>query len=165
MLRDAFARTLLAAFDKGMGEIPEILVDDGFVLARKTGALVLNLAQIDPVAQHFEKVLLVDRPALAELTSLRLPGLGSPPLDRQLAHNLSRRPMLGIAPEDVAHQVCLRLVDHQLALDDVVPERWRTAHPHPLGLAGRDLVADALARDFALKLCEGQQDVERQPAH
>ena len=37
------------------------------------------------------------------------------------------------------------------------------AHPHPLALGGGDLVADALAGDLALKLGEGQQDVEHQP--
>ncbi len=56
MLRDAVARALFAAFDKDVREIPEVLVDDGFVLARKAAALVLDLPKVDPVAQHFEKV-------------------------------------------------------------------------------------------------------------
>ena len=43
---------------------------------------------------------------------------------------------------------------------DVVAERQRAAHPHALALGGRDLVADALARDLALELGEGQQHVE-----
>ena len=38
-------------------------------------------------------------------------------------------------------------------------------HPHPLLLAGRELVADALGRQLALELGEGQQDVQQHPAH
>ena len=48
---------------------------------------------------------------------------------------------------------------------DVVAERRQAAHPHALPLRGGDLVADPLAGDLALELGEGQQHVERQPAH
>ncbi len=59
----------------------------------------------------------------------------------------------------------LRLVDHQLALGHVVPERWHAAHPHALALAGCDLVADAFARHLTLELRERQQHVQHQPPH
>ena len=56
-------------------------------------------------------------------------------------------------------------VHDQLAVAQVVAERHGPSHPHALALAGGDLVADALASDLALELREGQQHVERQPAH
>ena len=49
--------------------------------------------------------------------------------------------------EDAAHQLGFNFVDHQQAIGHVVAQRQRPAHPHPLGLAGGDLVADALAGD------------------
>ena len=62
--------------------------------------------------------------------------------------------------------VCgLGLVDHQLAVLDVVAHRHEAAHPHAALAGGRELVADALADDLALELGEAQQDVERQPPH
>ena len=59
----------------------------------------------------------------------------------------------------------LGLVHDQLAVLDVVAERHEAAHPHALLPGGGKLVADALADDLALELREGEQDVERQPAH
>ncbi len=42
----------------------------------------------------------------------------------------------------------------------LIPERDQTAHPYALLLGGGDLVADSLTGHLALKLSEGQQDVE-----
>ena len=47
----------------------------------------------------------------------------------------------------------------------VVAEGQGAAHPHAARLGGGDLVADALAGDLALELREGEQHVQRQPAH
>jgi hypothetical protein len=57
------------------------------------------------------------------------------------------------------------VVDHQLPVLDPVAVGRDAAHPHALLAAGGDLVADALGGDLALELGEGQQDVQRQPAH
>src|SRR3546814_4377311 len=54
---------------------------------------------------------------------------------------------------------------HQLALDHLIAERYRPAHPQALLLRSSDLVADALPGDFALELGKRQQDVQRQPPH
>jgi hypothetical protein len=67
--------------------------------------------------------------------------------------------------KDVPDQLGLAFVGHQPAVLDVVAQRRHAAHPHTLALAGRDLVADALAGDLALELGEGQQDVQHQPPH
>ena len=65
----------------------------------------------------------------------------------------------------MADNPCLCLVDEELAVLGPVAERHDAAHPHALLLRGRDLVADALGRDLPLELGEGQQHVQRQPAH
>jgi hypothetical protein len=62
-----------------------------------------------------------------------------------------------VATEDVTHHLRLGLVDDQLAVLRVIAERWLAAHPQALLLGGSDLVADPLAGDLALELCEGQQ--------
>ena len=78
------------------------------------------------------------------------------------------RAEVDIGSEDGAHDLGLLLVDRQGArviLRRLVAKRHNAAHPHALGLGGRDLVADALARHLALELGEGQQHVQCQAAH
>ncbi len=74
-------------------------------------------------------------------------------------------PHLDEALEDAADDCRLGLVDDQLAVLDVVAERRPAAHPHALLAGGGELVPDALADHLPLELGEGEQDVERQPAH
>ena len=52
----------------------------------------------------------------------------------------------------MSHRLGFCLVDDELPVFDVVAERGQAAHPQTLLLGGRDLVADALACDLALKL-------------
>ena len=56
-------------------------------------------------------------------------------------------------------------VHDQLTVPDVVAERRPAAHPHALLPGGSELIPYALADHLTLELGEGQQDVERQPAH
>ena len=46
-----------------------------------------------------------------------------------------------------------------------IAERHGSADPEALALGGRDLVAHPLADHLALELGEGEQHVEREPAH
>ena len=46
-----------------------------------------------------------------------------------------------------------------------ITERRHPAHPRPLLFRGGDLVANALADDLALELCEGQQNIQGQAPH
>ena len=75
------------------------------------------------------------------------------------------RGAFGEALEDAADDRRFGLVDDQLPVLDVVAERRPAAHPHALLAGGRELVPDALADDLALELGEGEQDIQRQPAH
>ncbi|MBV6414927.1 MAG: hypothetical protein OMOMHJEC_02763 [Xanthomonadales bacterium] len=93
------------------------------------------------------------------------PCLGGHALLGEFPHHARRRSVLAISAEEIAHQRGLGLVDHELALDHVIAKRRHAAHPHALGLAGGDLVPDALAGDLALELREGEQDVQGQASH
>ena len=72
----------------------------------------------------------------------------------QLLRQLRRRADAQEPLEDQPDELGLRLVHHQLAVDDVVAERWGAAHPHALAARRRELVADALADHLALELGE-----------
>src|SRR3954451_11427533 len=75
----------------------------------------------------------------------------------QLALQRREGAELKVALEDQPHRRGLILPDHELALPHLVSERHDAPDPNALALRGRDLVADALARDFALELGKGQQ--------
>src|SRR5207237_1355127 len=70
-----------------------------------------------------------------------------------------------VAAEDVLRRLGLARDHDQLVVAAPVSEGRHAAHPHALFLRGGNLVADALARDLALELCERQQHVQRQAAH
>src|ERR1017187_3515018 len=72
---------------------------------------------------------------------------------------------LQVHPIDLANSLRLGGIDDELAIFDLISHRNDTTHPHSLTFRSSDLVPDALAGDFAFELSEGEQDVERQPAH
>jgi hypothetical protein len=111
------------------------------------------------------QVLLVDARACPRLTVLCRPRLGGDAIQRQVGGNLGGRADGQHFLEDAPHHRRLGVVDDQQTVLDVEAERRHAPHPHPLALAGGDLVADALAGDLALELGEGQQHVEHQSSH
>ena len=135
------------------------------VLAGIGRPLVHRLAEVDAVVQDLVDRALVDRLARPVLAVLRRPGFRRVAGAAQLLRQLGRRADAQEALEDQPDELGFRLVDHQLAVDDVVAERRRAAHPHALAPRGGELVADALADHLALELGEAEQDVQRQPAH
>ena len=137
-----------------MNLIPELAVDDGLVLAGVGRALVHGFADVDPVVQDPVEDALVEQ--LAVLGGSRADQLPCEQGGRFSWTNRSK-----IDPDPFG----LFLVDDQLSVLDLVAERRPAAHPHALLAGGRDFVADALADHLALKLGEGQQDIERQPTH
>ena len=70
-----------------------------------------------------------------------------------------------IAREDLPHQGGLLRHRLQAAPLGAVADRHHAPHPHALRLGGGDLVADPLGGDLAFELREGEQHVQRQPAH
>ena len=149
----------------GVHLVPGGAVDDRLVLAGIARALVHRLAEVDAVVQDLVERALVDRLARPVLAVLRRPRLRRVAGAAQLLRQLRRRAEAQEPLEDQPDQFGLFLVDHQLAVDDVVAERRNAAHPHALAARRGELVADPLADHLALELGEAEQDVERQPAH
>ena len=56
--------------------------------------------------------------------------------------------------EDRPHRRRLRLVDHQLAIPDLVAQRHGPAHPHAALPGGGKLIPDSFTNYFAFKLCK-----------
>src|SRR5437879_409811 len=130
-----------------MHAVPEPSTNDGLMLPGIGCAFINGLADVDPVVEQLVEGPLVDRLAVLRRHPLRDErtgerGGGAHPHE---------------ALEDHAYRGGLRLVDHQLAVADVVAERRPSAHPDPSLSGGRELVADALADDLALELGEGEQ--------
>src|SRR5690348_11946559 len=75
------------------------------------------------------------------------------------------RAQLQVPGVDGAHGLCFGRHRDELPVLDLIAQRGEAAHPQPFALRGSDLVADALTRDLALELGEGQQDVEGETAH
>jgi hypothetical protein len=64
-----------------------------------------------------------------------------------------------VSSKDRSDRFCLCWIDDQLAIRQIVPQGYRSAHPHAFLLGGGDLVPNALSSHFTLKLCEGEQHV------
>jgi hypothetical protein len=144
---------------------PKILIDDRGVLAWIGLGLMHDLAAIDAVLQHVAEGspsnrLTPVRPAIRRCAVLA-DDAGCIEMLLKQAH----RTQFLIAPEGIADGLSLGLVDDQLAVLQVVAERWLAAHPHPFLLGGSDLVANALASDLPLELGKGQQHVQRETTH
>src|SRR5580704_3544911 len=54
---------------------------------------------------------------------------------------------------------------NKLARVEVISERHRPAHPHSFLLRRRNFVPNPLSCNLSFELCEGEQDVEGEPAH
>src|SRR3954463_13051620 len=119
--------------------------DDRGVLPRMACAAVVELAEVDPVAQHMRER------AVAERDAPDGPARAQPAPSRddaalpQLALQRREGSELKIALEDQPHRRGLIVPDHELALPHLVSERHDAADPNALPFRGRDLVADALA--------------------
>ena len=101
--------------------VPGVAVDDGLVLARVGGALVLDLADVGRGCGAACKDALVER----------LAALGAVPGGVQLLHQLGGRADLQEALEDVPDEARLGVVDHELSVPHVVAQRRVAAHPQP----------------------------------
>ena len=143
-------------------------VDDRRVKAIVNLVLVHDQPEIDAVAQQLEQRAATEGLAADGPAGARRSLLGANTARVEPALQRMHRAQLEIGVEDRANRSGFGLVDDERTRalgGEVVAERHVATHPHALRLGGGDLVADALAGDLALELCEGQQHVERQPAH
>src|SRR3546814_16668344 len=118
------------------------------MLAGIARAVVDGLAEVEPGAEQLVQEPLVDRLAalVQGAASHQLPGQqgGRSQLDKPL--------------EDVADRSGPGLVDHQLAVDDVVTHQHEPAHPHALGAAGGELAADVFTVNLTFELEIGREE-------
>ncbi len=145
--------------------VPKSAVDDRLMQPGVPQGLVADLADVDGIAEEG-----VEGAARERVTTGAFPVLVEPdlranalPIERALEEGDGAE--LAVAPIDEAHRRGFIMLYDQLVVLDRVAERRDAAHPHALLLAGRDLVADALARHLALELREGEEDVEGETPH
>src|ERR1700722_9328265 len=70
-----------------------------------------------------------------------------------------------ILGEDLSDSFRFLDVDKNPTLAQIIAEWDAAAHPHSLGLRSCDLIPNPFAGHFPLKLREGEEDIEREPAH
>src|SRR5712675_1833370 len=143
-----------------LNRIPQRLIDDRRVAARMRLLLVNDFTPIDAVLQHQIERAAREWLAAPQATRGARPQLALDAAGFQLVLQQPDRAEFGIAAKDEAHDFRLAVDDDELAVLRLITERRHPAHPHPLLFRGGDLVADALADDLPLELCEGQQNVE-----
>ena len=135
------------------------------MLAGIAASLVVDLPEVDPVRQQMRERSVGKRHAAGRGAGCESANARDYPLLSQLPLQRGERSPRQVALEDQPDGRRLRLVDQEFFRLDPVTERHDAADPDPALLRRRDLVADALTRDLALELGEGQQHVERQPPH
>src|SRR5215207_590828 len=149
----------------GLHGLEQRALEDRLVLAGMALGFVIDLAAVDPVAQKMGERAVAEGHAADH----RARGQSAPARDDaglpQLALQRRQRAKREVTLEDQPDRGGFLLVDDELALAHPVSERHLAARPEALAFGGRDLVADALARDLALELGEGEQHVEGQAPH
>src|SRR5215211_7485415 len=133
------------------------------MLSWMAGALVVELAHIDPVSQQVGRRPVCQRHTADGPTRAQRPKSRDDAALPQLALQRRQGSEREVALEDQPDGRSLVLSDHELAVAHLVAKGDAAADPDAPALRGRDLVADALARDLALELGEGQEHVQGQP--
>ena len=128
-------------------------------------ALECHLADIEPVAQHIEQWALGERNAAPDGAARELANFGGQPFRSEIGDQAIDAAQFKVALENEADGSCFVRVDGELAVAQRIPERNHASDPQALAFGGGDLVADALGRDLAFELGEGQENIQGQPAH
>src|SRR5271168_4894281 len=151
--------------EKLLGLVPEFAIDERLVSTRVADLQVANFALIDGVREQFVKLAARIRLAtqLKAVPSSSNPGDEPPSI--QVLLEEPHRLEFSVAPEDQADGLRFHRVDDQPSIALYVADRHEPAHPHALLLRRSDLVADALAGDFAFELCERQEHVQGEATH
>src|SRR5215217_5311899 len=145
--------------------IPGRLLHDRGMLAIVGLPPVRQLPDVDRVGQDLVEVAPAERLAAAAPTrsidALRHNQASGIEPTLEGAHGAE----LDIAGKQAPDQARMVLKNVQGPVLDPVAERHHATHPDALLLRCSNLVPDALARDLALELSEGQQHVEGEPPH
>src|SRR5712691_11153732 len=106
-----------------------------------------------------------ERSAAEHPTGFEGAGLAPDALPIKVGPQLRNTAEREITPEHEPDGIRLGRVHDQLAVLHLIAERDGPAHPHALASRGRELVPDALARDFSLELGKRQKDIEGESPH
>ena len=128
-------------------------------------AAIDDLADVEAVAQQIGERTAGEGNAADGAPVGQRPHLGDDAAVAQIHQQLVEAAEIEIAAEDQPHPLGLLLHDDELLVLAGIAQRHHAADPQAPLLGGGDLVANALGGDLALELGEGQQHVERQPAH
>jgi hypothetical protein len=143
--------------------------DDCWMLPVMEFDLVFDFAHIDGIGEQVVHTALVERPSTLGQTLLRLPRLVAPASVDQVVDHRQERLRLQVETEDLADADCFFGVHNQLRAAvrpvNIVAQDGRAARPLALPSLGGDFVADTLADDLSLELCEREEDIEYQPPH
>ena len=134
------------------------------MLTRKDFIADLDLPGIDNVAEQLVDVAAAQRASAIETSVLRCPLLVSPAQFVEPLDNFQHRRTFQIEAEHLPDAFGLIGIDHELpgARVQIVTQQDVPAGPFALLARSDLLVACAVGDDLALKLREGQQDVQSQ---
>ena len=145
--------------------LENIACHDGLMFALVDFVLINGLAQVDAVRQQLEEAVFGELVTAAFMPLAGGPVLGGPAAVGQFLGRFEERFVFEVEFEDAADPLGLVLVDHQLALDDVITQHRHAAGPFTLAAGGGNLVAGSLGDNLAFELGEREQHVEHQAAH
>lgn len=122
---------------------------------RHRPSLVDDLAVIDRVLEQVEQATLAERNTAPMRSARPLLDLGPDSFSLQLGDQLIGGARSNIAPHDCPDPLSFFGNGDEFAVDHLITQGNRSAHPQALLLRGDDLVPDPLAGHLALKLGEG----------
>ena len=127
--------------------------------------LMDDLAPVEAVAEQIIQRPTVERMTARDVAIVPHAPLAGHAVGEEPAAQGPHRTKLAVPPEDRPHGLGFARVDDQPPGLDVVAQGRLAAHPQAFLLRRGDLVPDALARELALELGEGEQDMEGEPSH
>src|SRR5208337_352960 len=138
---------------------------DWLMLTKMPDFPVPDLTEVDRIGEQFIQRTAPEWLSAGSIAFLGDPNLRDDAVSGQLLFEQTDRTELEITLEDQSDGRGFRVIDDQTPIAPVVAERYRAAHPDSLLFGSRNLIADALAGHFALKLGEREQHIEREAAH
>jgi len=145
--------------------LPKLVRHNRFVLPRITFLLVADLSDMNRIRQQFIQGSAREAAPSRLDTLLRDPDLRYDSALVEFPAELPDAAKFQVTLIDVPDRVGFGRIDDQPTLANLISQRRNPPHPHALALGGCNFVADTLSGDLPLELGEGEQHVQRQPAH
>jgi hypothetical protein len=137
-----FPLSLKIGFELHLNTIPEILVDDGRMLAGKGLVLVRDLAEVDSVLEHGIECSTGKGVVTGGISGLAQSLFSSDVLLLQINLKPGDASFSEIGLKDILDPIGLLWIDNQVTIFEVIAQRNDSSHPHAFALRRGDLVAD-----------------------